>query len=141
MTAMNSDSDSEQVFVESEDELGASPSDWKINIDPNPGKVLVDEDELPRFTMNTRARSATIATTTKTEGSIDADKKPQLDFLLGDSQTEVIQQPHGKKRKAEHSPQTLSHSSSQQIVEVLIMVPSPKRKRIIQASHVSSSTA
>jgi hypothetical protein len=125
------DSDSEQeVVVESEDELGASPSHWKINTG---SKVKVNQDELPTFTIKTRMDSASVENHLH-ELIVTDDEQVELDPLPSTSRLS-----RGTKRKVERSsptPKSLSRSSSQRIVpEVLIMIPSPKKKRLVQSSE------
>lgn len=119
--AIDSDLDEEQTFVGSEDKLGASRSDWKMNVDSKPG-TLVDKDELLRFTIQTRTHSATLPTVNAPEDPMGADEE----YLA-----HLTQQLHGTKRKAERDPsKPLYRSPSNLVVEVQIMAPSPKKKRL-----------
>jgi len=123
------DSDSEQeVVVESENEPGASPGPWKMNTG---SKVKINHDELPTFTIKTRLNTA--STENHSHEPMDTDNE-QDDLEPTPSKTNTSRLSRGTKRTAEcksPTPQSLSRSSSQRIVpEVLIMVPSPKKRRL-----------
>jgi len=122
--------------VESEDDLSASPSNWKMDIDRMPGRVRVSKDDLPTFTIKTRARSASNAIANVPEELMATDREEyQLDSSPTNSHTNIVRQSHGTKRKAmSDPPKALSRSSSNQVMEVLIMVPSPKKKRLTSNS-------
>jgi hypothetical protein len=133
------DSDSEHdVVAGSEDELGASPSHWKIDTG---SMSKVNQNELPTFTIKTRLGSK--STAHPSHEPMDTDN--ELDELdSSPSKTNIGPQSRGTKRKAEHdpppspTPRSLSRSSSRKMVpEVLIMIPSPKMKRIAQSSDSS----
>lgn len=123
-----SDSDSEHIF-ESEDEAGASPKGWKIG---DNRKAKINKDELPTFTIKTRLRSKSISLADEpmdTDDDVD-----QLDPTP--SQINILPLPlRGTKRKSEEDlPLFPALSASSRPVPEVIMVPSPKKKRLTQSS-------
>jgi hypothetical protein len=128
------DSDSEQeVAVESEDDPGASPSHWKMNTGI---KGKINHDELPTFTIKTRLNTS--STENRSHEPIDTDNE-QDELVPTPSKTNTSRLSRGTKRKVEcksPTPKSLSRSSSQRMApEVLIMVPSPKKRRLAQSSE------
>jgi len=118
------DSDSEhEVIIGSEDELGASPSHWKVAT----GSSVKITHELPTFTIKTRLSSA-LAENSPQEPMDTDDEFDELD----PSPSKMNVTRRGTKRKAQHDPsstsKSLSHSSQKWIPEVVIMVPSPKKR-------------
>jgi hypothetical protein len=95
-------------------------------------KVEVDQNELPTFTIKTRLDSASMDNRLHEPMDVTDDEQDDLD--PSPSKASFGRQYHGAKRKAEHdspTPHLLSRSSSYKMVpEVLIMVPSPKKKRL-----------
>jgi len=120
------DSDSEhEVLVGSEDELGVSPSHWKTDT------ATFNQGNLATFTIKSLLGSTSIENPLMgTDDELDElDPSP--------SKANIPPQSSSMKRKAKDdlpptpTPKSLSHSTSQKMVpEVLIMVPSPKKKRL-----------
>jgi Fanconi-associated nuclease 1 len=126
------DSDSEhEVVTGLENELEALSSRRKVDPGSN---VEVNMDELPTFTIKTRLGSASIENLLHERMDTD-DEQDELE-----SSPNVARQIRGTKRKALHNPlpsptpKLLPHSSHNLAPEVLIMIPSPKKKRLAESS-------
>ena len=133
------DSDSDHDVVPgSENELGPSPDHWGLNPD---SQFEVAGGNLPVFTIKTRLNSASLEKPLHEPRDTD-DEQDELE--PSPSKVKVARQPSGTKRKTMHEPlpssmpKSLSRSTSHNLVpEVLVMIPSPKKQRLVQSSDSS----
>lgn len=122
------------MIAESEDEVGVhmSSQGWGPNEDDN---KVPDKDSLPVFTIRTRYRTRAAV---DAEVDTDDEEVDQLDPTPSNSRTNALPlQPwRGTKRKSDEdvlaspTPKQISRSASQLVPEVVIVMPSPKRKRL-----------